>query len=49
MKRYVYTQMRTNCPLVKATLSKQVLYQPGLLRQSLDRPGQAAEPSNFIL
>lgn len=52
MKRYVYSQMGINCPSVKATLSKQVPSQPGLLRQSLDRPGQVAvraEPSNPIL
>lgn len=52
MKRYVYSQMGKNCPSVKATLSKQVPSQPGLLRQSLDRPGQVAarpEPSNLIL
>ena len=51
VKRYVYSQMRINSPSVKATLSEQVLSQPGPLRQSLDRPRQVAargEPSNFI-
>lgn len=35
VKKYVYSQMRINSPSVKATLSKQVLSQPGPLKTIL--------------